>query len=489
MELKMAEEKIFLDNETTELILLRQLITDKKYLTFVSNDFDKRWFRNDDFGRMAASCVKYFKKYDKAPGAKVARVLVGSLVKMGKMDKPMPELNAIVDKCLSKDMDIDQDLVGDNLSHYIKVRSAWCTVADNVDQMESNVDGVVERLVSGFERISKISLAEKDLGMQYFDPGDMEKHWEYILNPEAKIPTGWVNLDKYINGGILKKGRAMYVFMGQAGLGKSLFLSNITVNLLKQGLSIPVISLEMSQDVYGQRFDAHISGQNINKLNRDSETAIGKIKEFYKEHPEAKLFIKEYPPRSIRTTDIEIYLDNLLEAGHKIDAIVIDYLNLVLPQRQTDSMYAGIQEVSERLRALSYKYNAPVITATQTNRAGMNNENIGMENVSESTGIAHTCDLLLGLFQMPEDRENGWIKARVLKNRGGGQVGKVLTFELNPENLILTDISDQNVMQVSEEVSSQNVFDSLPDMSRDIQHTKGRVRPSISNDFDIDGDL
>lgn len=480
----MAEEKTFFDYETTELILLRQLITDKKYLTFVSGDFDRRWFRNDDLGKIALACLKYFNKYDKAPGAKVARLLVGSLVKMGKMDKPMAELNAIIDKCLSQDMDIDPDLVSDNLSHYIKIRSAWCTVADNVDQMESNVDGVVERLVSKFERISKISLADKDLGMQYFDSGDMEKHWEYIVNPEAKIPTGWVNLDKYINGGFLKNGRAMYVFMGQAGLGKSLFLSNVTVNLLKLGLSIPVISLEMSQDVYAQRFDAHISGQNINKLNRDSAIAIDKIKEFYKEHPTAKLFIKEYPPRSIRTTDIEIYLDNLLAAGHKIDAIVIDYLNLVLPQRQTDSMYSGIQEVSERLRALSYKYNAPVITATQTNRAGMNNENIGMENVSESTGIAHTCDLLVGLFQMPEDREHGWIKARVLKNRGGGQVGKILTFELNPENLILNDVSDQNTMTVSDEVSSQDVFNSLSEMSKDIQKTKTRPRIDTTNDFD-----
>lgn len=483
----MPNDSFSLDNETTEFIFLRQLITDIKYLSFVSSDFDKRWFRNDDLGQIALQCVKYFKKYDKAPGMKLARLIVSGLAKKGILKKTPADINPVLDKCLSQDFNLEPTLVRDNLNHYIKIRSAWCTVADNVDQMESNVDGVVERLVSKFDRISKLSLAEKDVGMQYFNDADMEKHWDYIVNPEAKISTGWPNLDKYMNGGLLKNGRAMYVFMGQAGLGKSLFLSNITVNLLRQGLSVPVISLEMSQDVYAQRFDAHISGQNINKLNRDSAIAIEKIKEFHKEHPEAKLFIKEAAPRTIKTSDIEVYLDNLLEAGHRIDAIVVDYLNLVLPQRQTDSMYAGIQEVSEKLRALSYKYNAPVITATQANRAGMNNENIGMENVSESTGIAHTCDLLMGLFQMPEDRENGWIKARVLKNRGGGQVGKVLTFELNPENLILTDISDQNTITVPDN-SSKGVFDALPEMTKDIQKVKGKIKATKTNNFDFDDD-
>jgi replicative DNA helicase len=56
------------------------------------------------------------------------------------------------------------------------------------------------------------------------------------------------------------------LIMAQAGLGKSVFLSNLAVSFLKQNLSVVVISLEMSQDVYAQRFDAHISSKNINRL-------------------------------------------------------------------------------------------------------------------------------------------------------------------------------------------------------------------------------
>lgn len=44
----------------------------------------------------------------------------------------------------------------------------------------------------------------------------------------------------------MKDGKMLAIFMGQAGLGKSVFLSNIAVNFLKQNLSVVVISLEMS---------------------------------------------------------------------------------------------------------------------------------------------------------------------------------------------------------------------------------------------------
>jgi len=54
--------------------------------------------------------------------------------------------------------------------------------------------------------------------------------------------------------------------------------------------------------------------------------------------------------------------------------------------------------VSEKLRALSYMFKCPVISAVQSNTEGMNSETIGMENISESRGIAHTADFIAALY-------------------------------------------------------------------------------------------
>jgi hypothetical protein len=104
-------------------------------------------------------------------------------------------------------------------------------------------------------------------------------------------------------------------------------------------------------------------------------------------------------------------------------------------------MYAGGLGVAEELRALSYKFNVPVVTAVQANSEGMNNEDIGMEHIAESRGIAHTADWISALYQTDSDRENGIIKMRILKNRLGGRVGKTLDFKLNPDTLILDDVT------------------------------------------------
>jgi replicative DNA helicase len=256
--------------------------------------------------------------------------------------------------------------------------------------------------------------------------------------------------------------------MGQAGLGKSLFLSNIAVNCLKDDLNVVVISLEMSENVYATRFDAHISNSNINTLKENGKTVLDRINDFYAKHPNSNLFIKEYPPRSVRVSDISIYLDNLIAAGNKFDIIIIDYLNLVLPNKSRDNMYQDILDVAEKLRALSYIYGVPVVTATQATTEGMNNENIGMEHVSESRGIAHTVDFLAGLYQMEEDRDNGVINMRIIKNRLGGCVGKVIPFKLNPDSLVLRDETFSPEASLGAATESEAILSNFTELSQDI---------------------
>jgi hypothetical protein len=61
-------------------------------------------------------------------------------------------------------------------------------------------------------------------------------------------------------------------------------------------------------------------------------------------------------------------------------------------------MYKDGLSVSEELRALSYKYKVPFLSAVQSNSEGMANESIDMQHVSESRGIVHTADFLSAIY-------------------------------------------------------------------------------------------
>lgn len=454
--------------DVIEKLLFKRMLNDKKYLNIMSSVFDKRWFTVDNLSVLCKLALNYYAKYNAIPSNKIILALAKKYVeKLPESAQEYKNIVTLYNDISQLEMNIPDEVLSMNLKEFIRKRALRWAIADNIEKIETNSDQVIDDCLARFDKVQRITFNDADLGLDYFDSQAQKDHWNYILNPTAKIKTGWIALDNYTNGGFLKDGKMLAIFMGQAGLGKSVFLSNIAVNFLKQNLSVVVISLEMSQDVYATRFDAHISTNDINHLNECSQTALERINKFYSEHPSSNLYIKEYPPRSIKTSDIEIYLENLKNNGKHFDVIIVDYLNLVLPQHNSDNMYQGALEVSEKLRALSYKFNVPVVSAVQANSEGMNNENIGMEHISESRGIAHTADFILGLYQMPEDRENGIINGRILKNRLGGQVGKLVSMKLDPQNLILADITFDNnfVTSANDNAEIGNIVNNMSNIS------------------------
>jgi len=469
MELDFSDDMI-------EKMLLKKALVDRKWLNILSSVFDPRWFSVKNMDTILMLLVKYYQKYSSVPSNKVIGALVQKYgEKNPDLDIQAAEVNELLAEVATIDNGINDDAMSSNLKEFIRRKAFYEALMDNSQMLEKDptcYGQVVEKCLANFDRVQKLTFNDVDLGLDYFDPAAMEKHWDYIRNPEAKIKTGWTSLDYYTNGGFLKDGRSLYLVMAQAGLGKSVFLSNLAVNFLKQNLSVVVISLEMSEDVYGTRFDAHISGSDINKLKNNESTVIAAVKKFHEDHPKSRLYVKEFPPKTINCGDIEVYLENLKNAGHDFDVIVVDYLNLLkgTSSRASDNMFSEGLEVSEKLRAISYKFTKPVVSAVQSNSEGMNNENIGMEHISQSRGVAFTADFLMALYQSNENRENGMISARLLKNRLGGRVGKTMMFKLDCESLNLGDTTfDQDIPD--QEPADQNlkeVMSSLHDIGEDI---------------------
>ena len=472
-------------NETIERLLLKKVLTEKSWLSILTSVYEslyskakyrdkKTIFRDKSVSLVAKLAMKYYQKYDKIPNSKVISLLAKKYAEVHDTDNiDLSSLNELLVEVQNMNYNIGDDILATNLKEFIKKQAMVETLSENAEILTSDsgdYQKVVDQCLENFDKVSKITFNDTDLGMNYFSEEAMKAHWEFLKNPEAKVKTMWSSLDEYTNGGFLKDGRMLALIMAQAGLGKSVFLSNLAVNFMKQNLGVVVISVEMSENVYAQRFDAHISKKNINKLAEYEETAVQRIKEFYKKYPQSNLFIKEYPPRSVHSRDIQSYLENLKNAGHHFDVIIIDYLNLVLPNRSSDSMYKDGQMVSEELRGMSYFFKVPVISATQCNSEGMNSDTIDMQNVSESRAIVHTVDFLAALMQSQDQREDGLISMRILKNRFGGQVGKICNFKMDPETLEVADITGNNddIADSTMSYELKNIMKNQGNISNDI---------------------
>ena len=439
-------DSIKLDKTTSEMWFLARILQDPLFANTIRQEYDTRWVKSKLNSLATKIIFSFNSKYKRAMSIPEFKMLLDGIankdqtISKESCDKLVENMSDVI-------KNVQTDMLADITNDFVRRQATWCAIVDNVNDIEQNPDATIDKCINRLNDIHALALDSVDAGMNYFDDAEFDEHFDAISNPSRKLSTGWPTIDEITHGGFYQNGRCLVLVAGQAGLGKSLCLSNLAVNFLNNDKVVVVISLEMSENVYAQRFDAHISNIDINSLADNGNQLKSRLQTFKMMHPGAKLFIKEFPPHAVSSVQIDRYLKELTEIkGVKPDVLIVDYLNLVRANSETgDNMYLEGKAVSEQLRELSYKYEIPVVSAVQVNSAGMNNANAGMENISESRGIVMTCDYLQLLTQSEEDQQNGIIRMKILKNRFGGDVGRKVPFKLDPHTLVFTDLGGQNV--------------------------------------------
>jgi hypothetical protein len=75
------------------------------------------------------------------------------------------------------------------------------------------------------------------------------------------------------------------------------------------------------------------------------------------------------------------------------------------------------------------------------NRAGFDQDNPDLATISESIGLAATADVIMSIFQNPEDRELGIIRLGMMKNRYGPR-GMTQAMRIRYETLTIEQAND-----------------------------------------------
>jgi hypothetical protein len=157
-------------------------------------------------------------------------------------------------------------------------------------------------------------------------------------------------------------------------------------------------------------------------LHTSPDDVKQKIVSYKTTHPDSRLIIKEFPPNAITASHLNGYLQKLTHQGIKPDMVVLDYINLLHCPMGNNS-YERVKHAAEQVRALSYTFGCPFVTATQINRGGLNEQNPGVESISESIGLAATADVIMSIWQDEGDVDLGVIRMGMVKNRYGQNYG------------------------------------------------------------------
>ena len=162
------------------------------------------------------------------------------------------------------------------------------------------------------------------------------------------------------------------------------------------------------------------------------------------------MLIKEFPPSTITAAQLGAFVKKIEQNGVKLDAIVLDYINLMHSSIGQNS-YERVKYATEQVHALSYQYNCPIITATQLNRTGYDTEDPGLDTIGESIGLAMGADAIFSVYQKEGDKDLDILRMGVMKNRFGPNHGNS-EFSIHYPTLTITDGESGNIENAASDV-------------------------------------
>ena len=391
-----------LDLDYFENVLIYKSLTDSGYLASIADFVQPEYFKDKAIASIFNIIKEFSEKRNKLPTTTEIKSYLVS-------DEQKESFKGLVKSFSDIDKTLDKEELYDNTEQFLKEKAVYHTML-NVAEDVSNGKVDTSVVLDKFEKSCNINLVT-DLGLELYS--DVDKLIDDLNSVERYVPSKWEWLDNCLGGGFLEAGKALYVFAGETNIGKSIFLGNIASNMAEDGKNVLLVTLEMSELLYARRICSNVTKIPMKELAQNSTS----IKHAMNDQG-GKIFIKEFPPATITANQLKAFVKKFEEQGIKLDAIVLDYLNLMHSTVGNNS-YERIKHVTEQVRAMSYLFNCPIISATQLNRAGFDTDNPDLATISESIGLAATADAIISIFQNEEDRGIGIIRLGMMKNRYG----------------------------------------------------------------------
>jgi replicative DNA helicase len=184
-------------------------------------------------------------------------------------------------------------------------------------------------------------------------------------NGQIGLNTGWESLNKYVSGWVKPD---LIVLAARPAQGKTAFMLNTILNVLRQGKSVGVFSLEMSGTQLVNRIvsvESKIAHHNL-RHNTLSYSMQQQLREAEDRITKFKLYIDDTPSLNIRDLRSKA---SIMKRKYNIDLLCIDYLQLMSGVDRKATRETEISEISRGCKIIAKELEIPVIALSQLSRA------------------------------------------------------------------------------------------------------------------------
>lgn len=346
--------------------------------------------------------IEFYNKY-----REIAKIgALRDMIRIKEKDLTRDHLNGLIDKIEKIKIENVRHLK-DSVYFFFKERSVKkCLFELVTDWKKHNYDSMKVKLESALR-----AGEPKESGHDYLR--DIEKRLERdFRNPI----TAMKDFDKHIGGGLA--GGEMGIVLAPPGGGKSMMLVKFASEALLAGKKVVYYTLELSEKVVGQRFDACLNQIKLKDVWEYPDIVRENAQDIFLRG--GQLIIKEFATGQASINTLSAHLRTLeSNEGFVPDIIFIDYADIMKPLVAFTEKRHSLTSVYESIRGLAVEMRIPAWTASQTNRSALNKESFGMDAIGESLGKAATADLVIGVARPDDAKAINEATIGILKNRNG----------------------------------------------------------------------
>ena len=391
---------------TFQLKLINLLITDNTFFQSIIDAILPKYFDNQYFKLIMQLIKEYHDKYQTSPSFdaldQLTRIEISS---------EMARKN-IVDVL----KDVKEASFEDHL--FIKEKALNFCKQMELKKAIRKVESIMEK--GEFENYDKCEELIRDaIKIGDGDQGSFEifTELEKLLEEDYRhpVPTGVDGLDNILNGGLAKG--EIGVILAPTGVGKTTMLTRFANTAFNMGYNVLQIFFEDNPKIIQRKHFTCWTGIVNDELSNHKETVLEKADEMKKSG--GRLILKKLPSDEMSMLQIKNQVRKIISEGTKIDMVLIDYIDCIIPDRSFNDEWKGEGSVMRKFEGMCHELDIVGWTATQGNRTSISSEVVTTDMMGGSIKKAQVGHVIISVAKTLQQKELGLATIAVVKSRLG----------------------------------------------------------------------
>lgn len=362
------------------------------------------------------------------------------------------------------------DMTGVSISNYLMETEAK-KLAEEL--MGNKGEALTDKLGDYERQLAKMKhffTDDEDIGHNFFSTDGILRAKRLLdeYNNMACLATGFPVLDMCLQGG-MRRGE-LAVILASTNVGKTSMLLNFAANYLRSSQRVCYVVMDNLEAEMISRTVGCLMSADITQ-GLDAEAAMDGMSDRYQDHMKNNFWYKHYGPRELTSKKLDRYLDKLEtylyeidkaddilpeEKWGKIDVLIFDYVDVMLPER-SENPWEASDHLMQEIKCILKNRDILGITATQGGTEAMKSDTIKMYQAAGFKNRFNAPDLVFAISQDDSEKAMnpavfrlGCLKARRAK------VNYQIQFNFWKEKQVIKEVENACVLTMSSERVSES---------------------------------